>query len=183
MSLSCVVPTYSINDKLISTTLKCLESLRPLVDELIVTEDGERVIPEIANIADLYLFHKNLGYARNANLGWKMATHEYVLHANADTHVVSGNLQDLCIDSTITSPKVNEDGNILSGAFFCVPRSVSDELGMFNDYYMFDGADHNLWNRYLSKYPSKRVESVIVRHEPGGLDSPFRRSSIHKRAI
>lgn len=181
--ISCVVPTYSINTQFAAIAFRCLSSLRPLVDELIVTEDGEKIFPELAELADIYLYHKNLGYARNVNLGWWVTNNEYVIHANADTYVVSGDLHDLCIPGIITSPKVNEDSGTLSGAFFCVPRTISEELGMFNDFYMFDGADHNLWNRYLSKYQAQRIDSVLVKHEPGGMDSPFRRASIHKRAI
>lgn len=177
--LTAIIPTYSANEELTDLALKCAKSLRPQVDELIITEDypGD-YNREFFEIADHYLLHKeNLGYGKNSNVAWRIASGDFVIHANSDTELIEGSLGDLCVPDTVTSPRLVEQNatpGILSGAFFCVGRNVWEKLGIFDPFNNFSGADYNLFSRYLQEFKSLYVASVVVTHQ-AGTPGPSRR--------
>jgi len=138
-TLSMVIPSYVLNLELQDMTENCILSYLDQVDEMIIIEDGGMFSINLQKLADTYIYHKdNRGFTENVNAGWKMARGEYVAIVNSDTYLTKGKLSDLCIPGKVTSPFFkNQDWsdfpNRLAGAFFVVPKVVSDKRGMLDE--------------------------------------------------
>src|SRR5437660_1443636 len=102
--LSAVIPAFSADQGLAEIALKTAESIRPQVQELVISDDGDRYWPELHRVSDIYLIHPRLGYTKNSNLGWRVASGDYVIQVNSDAVLTEGDLTDLCIPDTIASP-------------------------------------------------------------------------------
>jgi GT2 family glycosyltransferase len=135
MTISLVIPAYTITKEIEKLTLECINSFVDSVDEVIVSEDGGFYSPEIEAFSNLYIYsHQNVGFTKNVNRGWKNATGDFVMIANSDTSLSSGNLKDLCVHGQVTCPETRgEPTPGLSGHFFCVPREIIEERGMLNE--------------------------------------------------
>jgi GT2 family glycosyltransferase len=156
MTISLVVPTYTITKELEETTCDCLNSFFDQVDEIIVSEDGGFYSSEIEKFCNLYIYsHDNVGFTKNANRGWNNATGDFVIIANSDTTLASGSLLDMCIHGQITCPETRgEPVPGLSGHFFCVPREIKEKYGMLNESMKMFCSD--------AEYES-RISSLIMR--------------------
>lgn len=132
IKISMVIPTYTLNKSMEEMALICADFYRSQVDELIITEDGGLFSQELYDLADRYIYNKkNTGFTRNMNIGWATAYGDYTMLVSSDTHLVSGDLNDLCIPMTVTSPEiVNQSIERLAGPFFVVPKEIKEERGM-----------------------------------------------------
>jgi GT2 family glycosyltransferase len=173
--LSLIVPTYSINDSLTKMAVDCVKSYKNQVDEVVISEDSGIYREELYELADIYVLHPNVGYSKNTNMAWKVATGDFALVVNSDTTLQEGSLGDLCIANTVASPLMIENsshasGNI-SGACFCVGRNIFQD-GMFDEHTtVFNGADtvlfNNYWNRGVKSMVVSTVKVVHISGTPG----------------
>lgn len=167
--LSMVIPTFTFNKDLEDMTERCILSYLDQVDELIVVEDAGMFSINLQKLADTYVYHKtNLGFTKNANLGWKITTGNFVAIVNSDTYLVEGNLRDLCIPGKVTSPLYKnqdwggQEGG-LSGSFFVVPREIFESRGILNEEMHTWRSDSEYNDRTQDIF--ERVPTVVVYHE------------------
>lgn len=122
-SLSVVVPHWPLDGELNEALRLCLASLPGDCEKIIVVNDGT-------------------GFARNVNIGLRLASGDFVGVVTNDSRVVAGDVYDLCARDTVTSPLVLEKPGIdpggFHGAFWVVPRNVLERVGMLDE--RFEGA-------------------------------------------
>lgn len=137
----------------------CLKSLDYRVDEIIIERND------------------GVGFAAAVNLGMKKATGDYIIVANNDTHLVSGNLFKLMKGMYIvTVPRIEpeaRDNNPRS--FYCISKEAYNYL-LKEDGYFYDERfkmgyfeDDDLIRRLKSRAIKIVYEpSVVVHHLNGG---------------
>lgn len=81
--------------------IKLANQVRPMCDELIITEDGGEYSKDLWRIADFYLHHPRLGHIKNLDLGIKTSTGEFVGALDSDIVIVKGSMRDLCVPGAI----------------------------------------------------------------------------------
>ena len=96
--LSVVVPHWPIDEEVDAALASCLASLPVDCEKLVIVNEGT-------------------GYARNVNLGLRLAQGDYVAAVGNDTRVLSGNVYDLCVPDIVTSPEVVGKPGVEPGAF------------------------------------------------------------------
>lgn len=135
MQLSVVVPTWSGTQGLADMAMSLLTYVRPMCDELIVSEDSEDFYyKEMEDIADLYLRHPNMGDVVNINYAMRHAKGEFIAVLNSDLTIFSGNLRDLCIPGRVVCPDANSGGHGgYTGGLVVIPRTVLDEYGYLDE--------------------------------------------------
>jgi len=146
--LSVVVPHWPLDDEVDAALEVCLASL-PDCEKIVVVNQGT-------------------GFAVNVNIGLRLASGEYVAVVTNDTRVVEGDVYDLCVSGTVTSPFVLEKPGIdpggFHGAFWVAPRQVLDTVGFLDE--RFEGAffedDDYLQRLRRARIPTKQVASVRV---------------------
>jgi len=163
MSLSIVIPTYTINADLEKMAMDCIKSYKGQ-GEIIVVEDGGWYSDNLREMADTYIYNKqNIGFTANVNRGWRYATGDFVAIVSSDTYLVAGNLNDLCIKGKVTSPNiVNQVKPDLSGAFFCVPKEITKERGMLIEGMKIYWSDTEYEERTRDVF--QKVDSVNIYH-------------------
>lgn len=131
MQFSLVIPAYTIDEESEEMTLRCIESYRAHVDEVIVSEDGGVYSEKLRKQSTSYLYNsENKGFSVNVNRGFRYATGDYIAIVSTDTYLIEGNPRDLCVPGKVTSPEiVNQYIERLAGPFFVVPKEVRDSLG------------------------------------------------------
>lgn len=147
--LSVVVPHWPIDDEVNRALAACLASLPGDCEKLVVVNEGT-------------------GFARNVNIGLGLATGEYVAVVTNDSRVVEGDVYDLCVPGTVTSPLVLEKPGIepdgFHGAFWAVPRQVLDDVGLLDE--RFEGAfyedDDYLERLRRAGVPTAQIPTVRV---------------------
>jgi hypothetical protein len=158
--LSVVIPHWPLDEEVETALRRCVGSLPADCEKIVVVNAGT-------------------GFGRNVNLGLGLAAGEFVAVVNNDAHVVAGDVHDLCLPGTVTSPLVIgelpgiapplEPGGF-HGCFWVAPRDVLDRVGLLDD--RFDGAfwedDDFLMRLREAGVPTRQVRSVRVRHR-GGL--------------
>lgn len=108
--ISVVIPHYPINEEVEKYLDTCVKSLSHYDELILVVNDG-------------------IGFAKAVNRGMKLAKGDYIMVVNNDIRWKAGYLRDLCVKNTVTSPKINSYERDFSGCFFCVPRSVYEQIG------------------------------------------------------
>jgi GT2 family glycosyltransferase len=147
--LSVVVPHWPLDEELDEALRACLASLPGDCEKLVVVNEGT-------------------GFARNVNIGLRLASGDYVAAVTNDCLVVEGNVYDLCVAGTVTSPLVLEKPGIepdgFHGAFWVVPREVLDRVGLLDE--RFEGAffedDDYLERLRNAGVPTRQIASVRV---------------------
>lgn len=169
MGLQIVIPTYTTNDHLEKMAYDFATSYKQQGAKIIICEDGQRASKWLMDLADHYIYNKdNVGFTKNVNRGWKYALAngaEYVGIVNSDTYWLSGNLDDLCIPDTVTSPVLENQtfGNKqVRGSFFVVPRTVSDKIGFLDESMKTYFSDQDYADKTLHIF--KEIETVKVYH-------------------
>lgn len=161
--LSLGIISYGVTEDLTDTTKLAINSYRPQVDELIVVENAGH-IPYEADV--MISFQENQYFTRAANAILRIAREDYIAVVNNDTYLISGDLEDLCIPDTITSPNPPheaEDG--IRGWFFVIPKSILPILGYLDEKYVHFNSDVDMVNRIKELGIAwKTVSSVIVNH-------------------
>jgi GT2 family glycosyltransferase len=157
--LSVVVPHWPLDQEVDAALERCLSSL-PDCEKVVVVNEGT-------------------GFGRNVNIGLRLAGGDFVAVINNDCFVTEGNVYDLCIPATVTSPLVIgeipgmappiEPGGF-HGCFWVAPRTVLERVGTLDD--RFEGAfwedDDFLLRLRDAGVPTRQIASVRVRHR-GGL--------------
>jgi len=154
--LSVVIPHWPLDDEVDEALRACVASLPPGCEKVVVVNQGT-------------------GFATNANIGLRLARGDYVALVTNDCRVVAGDVYDLCVPGTVTSPLVLEKPGIepggFHGAFWVAPREVLDRVGLFDE--QFEGAffedDDYLERLRQAGIPTSQVASVRVWSRRVGL--------------
>ena len=147
LSLSVVIPHWPLDEEVDAALQRCVASLPLDCEKIVVVNEGT-------------------GFARNVNIGLTIAGGEFVAVVGNDTFVIEGDVYDLCVPGTVTSPFVEEKPSIdpggFNGAFWVVPRTVLDEVGLLDE--RFEGAyfedDDYLERLRVAGVPVREVGSV-----------------------
>ena len=115
-SISIIIPHYPKTEELDILLSRCVFSLQGYDEIIVVVNDGT-------------------GFAKAVNQGLKLAKGDYLMVVNNDIEWGEGRLESLCIDGTVTSPKVNGGEQPFWGCFFCIPRSVYSIVGGLSEEY------------------------------------------------
>ena len=159
-TLSVVVPHWPIDEETDAALRRCVASFPPECERIVVVNDGT-------------------GYARNVNAGLRVASGDFVAVVNNDCRLAEGDVYDLCVDETVTSPLVigerqgfgeSIEPGAFHGCFWVVPRPVLDRVGLLDE--RFERAywedDDFLARLREAGVATRQVPSVRVRHV-GGL--------------
>jgi len=132
-----VIPTYSLDSRLINLAYKCATSHKKQVDQIIISEDGGLYSKKLKDVSDIYIYrHSNIGFTKNVNLAWEIVKTDFVIIANSDTFLKDGNLRDLCVNGMVTCPNFKNKEittNGFSGSYFCVPKEIKSKYGMLDE--------------------------------------------------
>jgi len=147
--LTTVIPHWPLDEEVDDVLRACLASLPHDCEKIVVVNEGT-------------------GFAVNVNIGLRLATGDYVAVVTNDTRVVEGDVYDLCVPGTVTSPLVLEKPGVerrgFHGAFWVAPREVLDQVGLLDE--RFDGAffedDDYLARLKQADIPTRQVPSVQV---------------------
>jgi hypothetical protein len=156
MKLSVVIPHWPLDDEVDAALAACLASLPEECEKLVIVNEGT-------------------GFARNVNLGLRLASGDYVAVVGNDGRVTGGDVHDLCVPGTVTSPLVLGKPGIetggFHGAFWVAPREVLDRVGLLDE--SFEGAffedDDYLERLRLAGVPTLQVPSVQFESRRVGL--------------
>jgi hypothetical protein len=156
MTLSIVIPHWPLDDEVDAALASCVASLPAECEKLVIVNDGS-------------------GFARNVNLGLRIASGDYVGVVGNDSRVVGGDVHDLCVAGTVASPVVLGKPGIepggFHGAFWVAPREVIDRVGLLDE--TFEGAffedDDYLERLRRAGVPTLQVPSVQVESRRVGL--------------
>jgi glycosyltransferase involved in cell wall biosynthesis len=156
MRLSVVVPHWPLDEEVDEALRSCLASLPSNCEKIVVVNQGT-------------------GFAYNVNIGLRLASGDYVAVVTNDSRVLSGDVYDLCVAGTVTSPLVLEKPGIepggFHGAFWVAPREVLEEVGLLDE--RFEGAffedDDYLERLRRAGTPTRQISSVRVRSRRIGL--------------
>jgi GT2 family glycosyltransferase len=156
MRLSVVIPHWPLDKELDDALAACVASLPADCEKLVIVNEGT-------------------GFARNVNVGLRLASGEYVAVVGNDSRVVAGDVYDLCVRGMVTSPEIigkpgiEADG--FHGAFWVAPRDVIDRVGPLDE--SFEGAffedDDYLERLRGAGVPTRQVSSVRVESRRVGL--------------
>jgi GT2 family glycosyltransferase len=155
-TLSVVIPHWPLDAETDAALARCVASFPPGCERIVVANEGT-------------------GYARNVNIGPRLARSEYVAVANNDTELVGGDLYDLCRPETVTSPLVigerqglgeSIEPGAFHGCFWVAPRAVLDRVGLLDEtlgpaYFEDDDLLHRL---HAAGVETLQVPTVQVRH-------------------
>jgi GT2 family glycosyltransferase len=159
-SLSVVIPHWPVDEETDEALRRCVASFPAECERIVVVNEGT-------------------GYGRNVNVGLRLASGEYLAVVNNDCRLAEGDVYDLCVPGTVTSPLVVgerqgfgesiEPGGF-HGSFWVVPRPVLDRLGLLDERYeQAYWEDSDLLARLRQAgVETRQVASVRVDHV-GGL--------------
>lgn len=166
--LTIVIPTYSINPALTQMEITYATEWKKHCDELIICEDAGEYVPELKEIADLYIMQPtNLGVCSNLNIGWEKALSrdaDFVVMMDSDVSYIEGDLREMCIPERVTVPLIIEfpySANI--APMLCVPKGVEQARGKYHcEHHRNDGFDPELYERVFDIF--QHVPEVKVSH-------------------
>jgi hypothetical protein len=150
------VPHWPVDDEVDDALRRCLASLPGDCEKLVIVNDGT-------------------GFARNVNLGLRLAAGDFIAVVGNDTRVIGGDVHDLCLPGAVASPLVEGKPGIepggFHGAFWVAPRNVVERVGPLDE--RFEGAffedDDYLARLREAGVPTVQVSSVRVESRRIGL--------------
>jgi GT2 family glycosyltransferase len=156
VTLSVVIAHWPLDGEVDEALRRCLASLPDDCEKLVIVNEGT-------------------GFARNVNLGLRVASGEFVGVTGNDTVVVAGDVYDLCVPGVVASPVVDGKPGIdpggFHGAFWVAPREVIERVGLLDE--RFEGAffedDDYLARLRGAGVSTVQVESVRVESRRIGL--------------
>lgn len=160
--ISAIIPHWSLNKELDVLLEHCVASIN--ADEIIVVvNDG-------------------IGFGKAVNQGLRLAHGDYLLVVNNDTVVLAGDLADMCIPDTVTVPRMTGQVDDMPRAFYCMPRSVYDLVGGYDERFEMGYFEDDDFITRLSQYeiPVKKIDAVEVSHLGGTTMHLLDRDAIYK---
>lgn len=155
MRLSVLVSSYWIDGEKPTILKECLETIKD-ADEVL-----SLVVPS----------NFRLGYADAWNRLATLATGDYLIFMGDNCRVYFGNLRDLCVPGTVTSPMLNNKPRDFWGSVFCMPRDIYKQIGLYDMDYN-EGChyeDEDLYKRLSHNgIPTLSINSVNVIKDSGG---------------
>ena len=154
--LSVVIPHWPLDEEVDEALRACLVSLPSDCEKLVIVNEGT-------------------GFARNVNVGLRLATGDFVAVVTNDSRVADGDVHDVCVPGTVTSPIVLEKPGIepggFHGAFWVAPHEVLDRVGLLDERFQggFFEDDDYLERLRRAGIPTRQVASVRVWSRPVGL--------------
>jgi GT2 family glycosyltransferase len=156
LKLSVVVPHWPLDEEVNDALRRCLASLPPDCEKLVIVNEGT-------------------GFARNVNLGLWLASGDFLAVVGNDTRVLEGDVRELCLPRAVASPLVEGKPGIepgrFHGAFWVAPRDVIERVGPLDE--RFEGAffedDDYLERLRAAGIPTVQVPSVRVESRRVGL--------------
>ena len=144
-----MIPHWPLDEEVDEALRECLASLPDDCEKIVVVNAGT-------------------GFAANVNLGLRLVTGAYVAVVTNDSRVVEGDVYDLCVPGTVTSPVVLEKPGVepggFHGAFWVAPREVLELIGPLDE--RFEGAfyedDDYLERLRRAEIPTRQIDSVRV---------------------
>lgn len=138
--LSICIPHWSVVPELDDLLDRCMKSLPPHDETIIVVNEG-------------------IGFAKAVNYGLRLAKGDYIAVVSNDTVWRRGNLSDLCVPGTVTSPILNGGKQDFWGCFFVVPRDVYQKIGGLSEEY---GLAYYEDNDYIARLSTAGVPMICV---------------------
>lgn len=174
-TLSVIIPAWSGTADIIQMTLDLVQQVRPMCDEIVVSDDG-LYCRELELASDIYLLHPRVGHGSNLNLGFRASTSEYVALLDSDIRIVDGSLRDLVIPDKVVCP--SHPYVKFQGWFVVAPRWVINECPPYD---RNDGEREGIdfWTEeleLLTKDMYVRSDAVTYHHGNSRNYSEFRRS-------
>lgn len=116
MKISVVISSFWTDDEKPNILKKCLDSIKG-ADEILSL-----------------VTHKNspLGYSDSWNRLASLATGDYIIFIGDNCVMEYGNLKDLCIYNSVTSPLLNNISSDFYGSIFCMPREIYKKIGLYD---------------------------------------------------
>jgi glycosyltransferase involved in cell wall biosynthesis len=155
MQLSLVIPTLDTDPGKAAILQRCLDSLTPLVDEVIIIDS------------------KTDSLAKKINDGLKKAKGDFIIVSNDDLFMNDEHqsLRELCHEGEVDVPVLHGGiDKLFHGHMWCIPRAVYEEIGGYDEtcpgpYHI----DSDYFMRLLnSPYPIVKNSNVHIAHpEPG----------------
>lgn len=165
ISKTLVIPTYTVTGELEDMALKCIRSHRDQVDTIIVSEDGGAWSSSIRDLVDIYVYGKNnVGFTKNVNRGWRLSQSDFTIIVNSDTYLLDGNIDDLCQEGFVMSPRVDNLSNYpgFVGSYWVTPKEITEKFGMLDERLKTYQSDMDYYERIKPMF--KKGESVSIYH-------------------
>jgi len=149
--ISVIIPYWETYPEKKELLKRCVNSLPAEVEKIVVWNDG-------------------MGYAPAINRGCEVANGDYYLIMNDDVYLKKGDIEDLCVKDTVTSPTY--DGRVypfIWGSCFCVPKNVWEDIGGMDERYTksyFDD-DDLIFSLRAKNWQMVAEPSVVFGHSEG----------------
>lgn len=154
MKISALVSSLWIDDEKPSILKRCLDSLVG-ADEILslVTHDSTP-----------------LGFADSWNRLATLSTGDYIVFIGDNNIMTLGNLKELCIPNTVTSPSINGGSSEFQGMVFCMPRNIYNQIGLYDMKFNYGchWEDIDLWRRIKENNIELKVISAVNFNRPQG---------------
>jgi len=163
-TLTVGILSYTMSEYHRSLTEKAVASYSS-ADEVLVVEDGTGGYYEADTMINLKTNH---GFTYCVNQILRSSRGDFIAVANNDTHLISGNLKDLCIPGVVTTPSVPNQtfSTALKGCFFVIPKELIPTIGYLDESMRQYYSDQELDDRLKELgVPVKEVSSVVIYHE------------------
>lgn len=155
MKLSLVIPTLDCDPGKAEILKRCVDSLGPQVDEIIIIDS------------------KTDSLAKKINDGLKKATGDFIIVSNDDVFLndEKQDLRELCHEGEVDVPVLHGGiDKLFHGHMWCIPRAVYEEIGGYDEscpgvYWQ----DSEYWVRlFKNDIPIVKNCNVHIAHpEPG----------------
>jgi len=127
-----------------------------------------------------------LGFADSWNRITKLATGDYIVYVGDNNYQTAGNLQELCIPNTVTSPTICRQEQDFWGMVFCMPRELAIKFGpydmVYNNGSHFEDTDLAM-RLEKAGIPCKCIKSVNFDRPSGGKNIEADINFMKKRGI
>jgi GT2 family glycosyltransferase len=141
-------------------------------DKPLVLQDCINSLVGTDEILSLVTSDKNhISFTEAWNKVASLATGDYLIFIGDNNTLFKGNLKDLCIENTVTTPNINGKSENFNGMVFCMPRNIYEQIGLYD--MRFSNGSHwediDLWRRLIeSNIMLQNVSSVEFYRPQGG---------------